>query len=491
MDTRLALGYKGIDIPDPSAPLHKALTLNALLGQNEMQGMQRQQMQREMDKDATFRALSAQYKGDPEKLAQGLLEGGYVNEGLALRKSLNEERNSGLTQAKSASEMAANLAGSIMALPEEQRGMAYPQMAAEWKRLKLPNWENVPDQWSPNLIPGLSQIAARGLTGAQQQERVDYREAAGTPTGNALAAPPVSTVLPPAAANAEAGLLAAGPVRVAAQNTPLEAPPVEVNEKMPAETPDSLRAKGNAALRKGTAAGKQIAETYFQEANRLEGKINEGQKLDDAAKTREEMAANRKSTQAQKDREFENKLGDDFKSEPAVKNYRTVQPIISSMEEAATKDTAGSDLNMVYAISKIFDPDSVVREGEQIMVRNSGGLPSVLQSALGFVVGGQRLSPQLRQEILEEGRSRARALKQGHDSLATSYRQQAKEQGLNPDRVVRMLDIKMPSGAGPRKPGAGSGTQNDPFKIKGQDGFDAMPSGSFFTGPDGSLRRKP
>ena len=43
---------------------------------------------------------------------------------------------------------------------------------------------------------------------------------------------------------------------------------------------------------------------------------------------------------------------------------------------------------------------------------------------------------------------------------------------------------------GPRK-GAGSGTHDDPFKIKGDDGYSTIKSGEFFTGPDGQLRRKP
>jgi hypothetical protein len=35
------------------------------------------------------------------------------------------------------------------------------------------------------------------------------------------------------------------------------------------------------------------------------------------------------------------------------------------------------------------------------------------------------------------------------------------------------------------------GSRENPYKIRGDDGFDAIPAGSFFIGPDGVPRQKP
>ena len=148
------------------------------------------------------------------------------------------------------------------------------------------------------------------------------------------------------------------------------------------------------------------------------------------------------------------KLADDFRQEPGVKDYRTVQPLIASMENAVKKNTAASDLDMVYAIAKIFDPGSVVREGEQIMIIRSGGLPSTVQSAIGYVIRGQRLSTDLRQGLLDQAHSRAGNYRQAYESAEKSYRGQAKRWNLNPDDIIRPYSVtsEASNGQGPRKP---------------------------------------
>ena len=39
--------------------------------------------------------------------------------------------------------------------------------------------------------------------------------------------------------------------------------------------------------------------------------------------------------------------------------------------------------------------------------------------------------------------------------------------------------------------GVGSGTEDDPYKIRGDAGYDQIESGVYFIGPDDVVRRKP
>jgi hypothetical protein len=235
-------------------------------------------------------------------------------------------------------------------------------------------------------------------------------------------------------------------------------PTQEVTAKAPLESPDSLRAEAIRLekLAPRTKANLDLAKVKRDEAVALEGKILQEQGLEqqkqnaaENIRVREEGIKVRQQNQGNQAKTNTAKLSDDFRQEQAVKEYRTVQPLIASMENASKANTAGSDLDMIYAIAKIFDPGSVVREGEMVMVKNAGGLPAQVQSALGFVMGGQRLSTTLRQEILDQAHSRADNYKQAYDSVTKSYRDQAQRWELNPDDIVR--DYKVTArGAGRR-----------------------------------------
>lgn len=487
MNTNLAMGVQPLQIPDQAAGYQKALTMAALLGQQDLQKFQLAGAQRDQEKTQRIQQIAAESNGDYMTMRDRLAKAGYVNESLQLDKEINAGKKAGtdyqVSQAdlsKKQSELAQGLSAGFTSLTPEQQQQAYPQFASEWKRMGLPNADKVPDQWNPQMLPHLQMIARQGIAPKDAAERADYAATGALPaspgatTMSAYTAQPPQDVVDPASGAEIRPMASQQPQGVPiAQN---QAPTVDVTGKPAAYTPEDYRAEA-ARLRKfSTPGADKRAKDYEEEANRLDQRILQEQGLAQQKETaaenirvREEGVKVRQQNQSQQNRSFENKLGDDFKSEEPVKRYRKVQPLISSMEEASKKNTAGSDLNMVYAIASIFDPDSVVREGEQIMVRNAGGLPSVVQSALGFVIGGQRLSPELRADILAEGRSRVGALKQGHDSLAGSYRRQATDQGLNPDNVVRTYDIKVPEPKGPTNPARRESDKNPPKTVKWDD----------------------
>lgn len=233
--------------------------------------------------------------------------------------------------------------------------------------------------------------------------------------------------------------------------------------------------------------------------NDLAGKaLEEATKADELELRKGELEEKNKARgEAQKKREFEQdakkkeqtlKLSDDFRQEPGVQKYRTVQPLLASMENALNMKGGTADVDMIYALATIFDPGSVVREGEQLIIKRAGGLPSEVQSWIGWVNGGNQLTQDVRQQMLNQAKSRVGNYKQAYDSTIDSYSKQAKRWDINVDDIVR--DYKVEA-KGDGKSSPGQGTKDDPFTIKGDDDFAKLPSGAHFKGPDGVLRVKP
>jgi hypothetical protein len=129
-----------------------------------------------------------------------------------------------------------------------------------------------------------------------------------------------------------------------------------------------------------------------------------------------------------------NNLRKQFESEQPVQDYKTVTPILDAALKA--QNNKAGDLNLVYAFGKVMDPNSVVREGEQVMATNVGGVSEKVKGYLDAIQGQGQLTPTQRTELLEEIRTRARSLGQTYDQRRAFYEDFAKRNGINPDDVV-------------------------------------------------------
>lgn len=124
-----------------------------------------------------------------------------------------------------------------------------------------------------------------------------------------------------------------------------------------------------------------------------------------------------------------------YRSDPTISRWTTVAPVLKGAFESATQDTAASDLALTYAFAKIMDPESVVREGEQVMVSNTASLPDLLQGAIARVNGKARLTPETRQALMQELQTRASELYSSASTQDAWWRADAQQFGLKPERV--------------------------------------------------------
>ena len=128
-----------------------------------------------------------------------------------------------------------------------------------------------------------------------------------------------------------------------------------------------------------------------------------------------------------------NKLRDDFSSLPEVKAWNVIQPTLVAARQAAKDTTGGSDLNLVYAMGKIMDPNSVVREGELQMAGNTGSLGQKVQGYYKSVANGGRLPPNVKQDLLNQIESRSKAQENLYNNTKKKYTEIAKRNQLNPE----------------------------------------------------------
>lgn len=144
-------------------------------------------------------------------------------------------------------------------------------------------------------------------------------------------------------------------------------------------------------------------------------------------------------------------LRKEFNALPEVKNYRTVVPIIQSIKGA--KDTPAGDLDFIYAVGKILDPDSVVREGEMNLVIKSGGPMERFKGAVNNVMGGARLTPTIRANLLQMLNSRVGELRRGYDAAESMYRRNADRRQLPTDEIFMDYgDTNLPAAPAGEKP---------------------------------------
>lgn len=165
---------------------------------------------------------------------------------------------------------------------------------------------------------------------------------------------------------------------------------------------------------------------------------------------------------------------------PEVKRYSEALPIFRSMVGSHGKDSAAADLDYVYGVAKIFDPDSVVREGEMKLVGTAQSLPEDIKGFIKRVAMGEgRLTPEARLRILEVANTRISELKGSYDQRTGAYTGIAQRHNIRPEDVMPQLQ-DMPTLPKPQAQGA-------PRVQSVQDAM-KLPKGTRFIDPNGVER---
>jgi hypothetical protein len=131
------------------------------------------------------------------------------------------------------------------------------------------------------------------------------------------------------------------------------------------------------------------------------------------------------------------KLRNEVQGLPSYKNIAQAAPVYKSMLEAAGRDTRAADVNMIYGMAKIMDPGSVVRESEMTVAQAIATLPQQLQATVqSQLQSSGRLTPEVREAIMQEAHSRIGAYQSMFDQDVSMYRGIAQRGRMNEADVL-------------------------------------------------------
>ncbi|MGL4488503.1 MAG: hypothetical protein ACRCU5_03560, partial [Rhizobiaceae bacterium] len=107
---------------------------------------------------------------------------------------------------------------------------------------------------------------------------------------------------------------------------------------------------------------------------------------------------------------------------PEVKRYSEALPAYNTMVKAVDNETAAGDLAFVYGLAKVFDPDSVVREGEMQFSQGAQSMPERVMGTINSVVSGQtKLTRETKAELVQIVNERMLQMQQQYDERMEGY----------------------------------------------------------------------
>ena len=102
----------------------------------------------------------------------------------------------------------------------------------------------------------------------------------------------------------------------------------------------------------------------------------------------------------------------------------------------SAEGTGIGDVARIFAIMKMFDPTSVVREGEQATAQNAAGVPEHIRSIYNNARGEGKLSDKARAEIYSQAKKVYEASKKTASGVESDILAIADRRGLNKDNIV-------------------------------------------------------
>jgi hypothetical protein len=128
-------------------------------------------------------------------------------------------------------------------------------------------------------------------------------------------------------------------------------------------------------------------------------------------------------------------LRKEYEDQEPVKQYRIVLPLFQRASTAP--DNRAGDISVIYALGKMFDPTSVVREGElQLAQTAAPWLQQMAASINSQITGEGRLNPQTRATIMQALNGQVEALRMPYEQERQRYGQYAEDSGFESGTVV-------------------------------------------------------
>lgn len=150
---------------------------------------------------------------------------------------------------------------------------------------------------------------------------------------------------------------------------------------------------------------------------------------------RESKAAEKEGKESKANFEMAAKLRDKFHSQGG-KAIQNITEGLNGLRASSGEDTAAGDLALLFSYGKVLDPGSVVREGELETLSNLGGIGDRLYRLALKADTGQRLTPDMRAEIMRAAEITAREKVSTFEPVIEQYRTLAEAADIDPGDVI-------------------------------------------------------
>lgn len=140
-------------------------------------------------------------------------------------------------------------------------------------------------------------------------------------------------------------------------------------------------------------------------------------------------------------------LRKEIQQAPAFKTYNGAISDYNNVVRAATEGEPNNttDLNIIYSIAKIFDPQSAVKEGELKLPNATGSFEQQLSSLYSrlFTDKGM-MSAETRAHLVSEATRRVKEYKESVNVTNTQYKNLAQRAGVDPEEVIMDVPPMVP-----------------------------------------------
>lgn len=398
---------------DPSIPLQAGRGVTPLKDQNEiadaqytrqMRQLQMQQAQRSMADDQAYRqVLQSGLTGDDQVSA--LQRAGLGKQAMEAQKFQMEQQKSRIEQGKAVGEALRYGATAVMANPTEQNAIAMLNEVTQrygvdpkvfdQGRAKIYEARNNPDTIRQLMMA----LGAKAEEALGKIQTINLGGSEQTQRVNPLT----------------------GKVEVLANQQKTVSPDAQLSS----QTSIANNQRTNAVAMRG----QDMTDARAREFNQLK---REGQTGTTSTTLRKE-----------------------FEGLPEVKNYKQALPSYNVIQEASKRNTPQSDINIVYAVAKLYDPESVVREGEYATIANSQSIPEYIKGVAQRLAGGGRLTAETKNQLIQEANTRMGFYEQSLMNARNQYEDVARRSGGDPTLVVPN-NFKPAVSAQPPAPAKGS-----------------------------------
>jgi hypothetical protein len=131
-------------------------------------------------------------------------------------------------------------------------------------------------------------------------------------------------------------------------------------------------------------------------------------------------------------------LGTKAQSDPRISNFQLQLGYVGRLANLAADPTrtATDDMAALAAFEKFNNPTAVLSQEGQDLVLTTGGPEQRVQTVIAKLSGGRFLTPDVVQHIVDTVNTETEGARAGFTVAANTYRNMAKQRGVDPDLVT-------------------------------------------------------